>query len=106
MAGSPKKRYAVRRLTRQLLRRRPNCKAVPHSLIKSVPGPNRATRCSACLGPDMTLADVKRDDLIALLNRADGVRQQVFAQLLDDVARRTTCERNRNARTVKRVQSS
>lgn len=106
MAGSPEKKQPVRRLTRQRLRRRPHCKAVPHSLIKSVSKPNKATRRSACFVPDMTLADVKRDDLIALLNRADGVRQQVFAQLLDDVARRTTCERNRNARTVKRVQSS
>ncbi|MBD9508102.1 hypothetical protein IB265_15050 [Ensifer sp. ENS10] len=54
----------------------------------------------------MTLADVKHDDLIALLNRADGVKQHVFAQLLDDVARRSTCGRKRNAHTAKRVQNS
>jgi hypothetical protein len=35
----------------------------------------------------MTLSDVATDEFIALLNEADGIRQQSFAQLLQGAAR-------------------
>lgn len=106
MVGSPERKQPVRRLSRQRFRRRPHSKAALRVLKKSFSMPSKATRRSASFGQEMTLADVKHDDLIALLNRADGVKQHVFAQLLDDVARRSTCGRKRNAHTAKRVQNS
>jgi hypothetical protein len=36
---------------------------------------------------EMTLSDVATDEFIALLNEADGIRQQSFAQLLQGAAR-------------------
>lgn len=106
MAGSSEKKQAVGRFTRQRLRRRRPRKVASHPLVKlATRSPQVASRCSTCLDMDMTLADVKRDELIALLNHADGIRQQAFIQLLENVAHRTTCEHPHGVRTTKPSQT-
>lgn len=46
-----------------------------------------ASQCNACCLREMTLAEAATDELIALLNAADGIGQQSFAQLLQSAAR-------------------
>lgn len=87
MPDSSGKKHVQEQSPRQRLRRRKARCLATHVMVRSAQLA-AGSQCDACLRMEMTLADVESDELIALLNRADGIGHQAFVQLLGSVARR------------------
>src|SRR5262245_11374226 len=83
---------AERLLIRLLKNQHQSMKALAHLEAGPVPAFVTAAQRN-CSFNEMTLSDVATDELIALLNESDGIRQQSFAQLLQSAARILTEQR-------------